>query len=188
MTDDALVLFDRAATLADGVVAAVRTDQLDNPTPCTEWSVRQLLNHVVTGNLLFASFATGGERPDRGADHLGDDHVAAFRSSVAVLAAAFDEPGFLERTTPNPFGEGPGRILVTMRFNELCVHSWDLARATGQSTDLDPELIGQSLEFFQASPMMSAARQPGGPFGVEQPAPHGATAADRLAAFVGRRA
>src|SRR5262249_46332417 len=127
MSDDPLSLYYRAASLADATVSAVRPDQFDDPTPCTQWTVRQLLNHLITGNLIFVSFATGAPAPDRSVDRVGDDHVAAFRDSLSQLRAAFDEPDFMTRPVATPFGEGTGAVLVDMRFNEFVVHSWDVA-------------------------------------------------------------
>jgi uncharacterized protein (TIGR03086 family) len=186
MSDDLLALFHRAATVADTTVSAIRRDQFDDPTPCTQWTVRTLINHLTTGNLRFVSLATGTPPPDRTIDHLGDDHAVAFRDSLIRLREVFDEPGFLDRSVQTPFGPGTGAVLVEMRFNECMVHSWDLARATGQSTDLDPDLAALSLASFQRSPFLTRARAEGGPFGAEQPAPEQASVADRLAAFVGR--
>jgi uncharacterized protein (TIGR03086 family) len=71
-----------------------------------------------------------------------------------------------------------------MRRNELTVHAWDLARATGQSTDFDREVIAACLASYAASPALKDRAS--APFDVEQPAPPGATDADRLAAFLGR--
>jgi uncharacterized protein (TIGR03086 family) len=187
MSDDLLARFHRAAALVDVTVSAVRPDQFDDPTPCTEWTVRQLLNHIVTGNLIFVSLATGSPPPDRSVDHLGDDHVAALRASLDGLRQTFTEPGFADREVPTPFGPGTGAVLVEMRCNEFTVHSWDVARATGQSTALDPELAEHALASLQRSSILARARGEGGPFGVEQPAPDDANAADRLAAFLGRR-
>src|SRR6185437_3009018 len=107
-----IALFRQAAALADATVSAVRPDQLGHPTPCTEWTVRQLINHVLTGNLFFVSLATGTPPPDRMADHVGDDHVASFRDSLARLSAVFSEPGFLGKPVPSPDGEGTGALLA----------------------------------------------------------------------------
>jgi uncharacterized protein (TIGR03086 family) len=87
MTD--LSRYDRAAAVAAGIIAAVKPDQLDGPTPCADWTVRQVINHLVTGNLLFANIVRGTPPPDRGQDHLGDDPMRAFRDGVADLRAAF---------------------------------------------------------------------------------------------------
>ena len=186
MSDDPIALFQRAAALANATVSAVRPDQLGLPTPCTEWTVRELINHMLTGNLFFVSLATGAPAPDRTADHVGDDHVASFRDSLAQLSAAFTEPGFLGKPVPTPDGEATGAVLAEMRFNEFVIHSWDLAKATGQSTDLDHELAERVLASMRISPLLARARGKGGPIGEQQPAPADATPADRLAAFMGR--
>src|SRR5438552_18874372 len=98
MTQDAIALFDAAAAQADRVVAAVRPDQLADPTPCTDWRVRDVINHLVTGNLLFAAIVADTDRPDRSRDHLGDDPLAAFRASVSQLAEAFAKHDVLSGT------------------------------------------------------------------------------------------
>jgi uncharacterized protein (TIGR03086 family) len=183
MTENPFVKFDRAVAVADSVIAAVKQDQLGDPTPCTEWSVRQLINHVATGSLMFVSMVTGGPRPDRNQDQLGDDPLGAFRATVRDLRAAFSAEGALDRIYPTPFGDGPGAVLVNMRVIEMSIHAWDIAKATGQSTDLDPELAEWGLRSLRDA---VPADRAGSPFGTEQPAPEGATAADRLAAFAGR--
>jgi uncharacterized protein (TIGR03086 family) len=184
MTHDPLTLFNGAAAQAVRLVEAVRPDQLGGPTPCPQWTVRDLVNHMVTGNLLIAAIVAGEPHPDRTVDHLGDDHVAAFRDSVTRLSETFAEHDVLAGTYPSPMGEGPGSLLVHMRVNELVVHGWDLAKATGQSTALDPELAEASLASFRAATFLP--RGEGKPFGVERPAPPDAHSADRLAAYLGR--
>jgi uncharacterized protein (TIGR03086 family) len=170
--------------VAEKAIAAVRPDQLDDPTPCTQWSVRQLINHLVTGNLTFVSMVAGTPPPDRSKDHLGEDPTGAFRETVGRLRTAFAADGALDRTYPTPFGPGPGTRIVTMRVIEMMTHSWDLAKATGQPTDLDPELAEYSLASFRAAGPIP--RGGSSPFAAEQPLPAGASAADRLAAFLGR--
>ena len=175
--------FDRAAAIADGVISTIKAEQFADPTPCTEWTVRDLVNHLVTGNMLFRALVLGDPPPERAADHLGDDPAAAWRASLDQLRQAFTGEGVLEREFTSPIGERPGRVLLGMRVNEMVVHSWDLARATGQSTDIDPPLAGACLAAFQSAPLPRGERSL---FGAETPVPAGATAADRLAAYVGR--
>jgi uncharacterized protein (TIGR03086 family) len=184
MTHDPLADFEAAAAQAQRVVAAVRADQLGDPTPCTDWTVRDVINHMVTGNLLFAAIVADEPRPDRSADHLGSDHVAAFRDAVTRLSEAFTKHDVLSGTYPTPMGEGPGALLVGMRFNEMVVHAWDVARASGQSTTLDPELAARSLASFEAAPFIP--RGEGKPFGDSKQPPPDAHPADRLAAYLGR--
>ena len=186
MSEDLIAVFRRAAALVDATVSAIRPDQYDGPTPCTQWTVRQLVNHVVGGNLSFVSLATGAPPPDRSVDFLGADPVAALRGTLGQLRGIFEAPDFLGQAVATPFGPGTGATLVEMRTNEFVVHSWDMARATDQSTDFDDDLAAWSLASFQRSAVLARARVEGGPFGVEQPAPHGAPIADRLAAFLGR--
>jgi uncharacterized protein (TIGR03086 family) len=175
--------FDRAAAVADQAIAAVKPDQFTDPTPCTEWNVRQVINHIVGGNLFFLTFLEGGPPVDRLADHLGDDPSAAFRETVQRLREAFLREESADRVVPTPFGEAPIRMLIEMRTTELLVHGWDVAKATGQSTDLDPELAEAKIESFRK---MRTARRGRGVFDDEKPVPPGATAADRLAAAAGR--
>jgi uncharacterized protein (TIGR03086 family) len=184
MTDGPLARFDRAAAVADRVIAAVEPDQLELPSPCTEWSVRQVINHVVLGSLRFATMVGGGGTAAAlDQDHLGADPLGAFRDAVRGLRAAFSADGVLDRTYPTPFGEGPGSLLVTMRVVEMSVHAWDIAKATGQSTDLDPELAESNLSALRTALPADRDRTP---FGTPRSAPADATAADRLAAFMGR--
>lgn len=105
------------------------------------------------------------------------------RFDRADLRAAFTADGALDRIVATPFGQQPARVLLEMRVNEFMVHSWDLARATGQSTDLDPELAESCIEAFRK---LRAGGRGAGMFGDEQPVPADATAADRLAAVAGR--
>src|SRR6266536_237914 len=166
MEENPFALFDRAARATAQVIAAVKPDQFDDPSPCDGWTVRQVVNHLVTGSLAFTSMVAGGPPPDRTRDHLGDDPLGAFESSTAEVRAAFQGEGALERIFPAPFGEGPGTRLVAMRVNEMMVHGWDVARATGQSTDLDPEVAEVCLASLRTLPFIP--RGEGKPFGSEQ--------------------
>jgi uncharacterized protein (TIGR03086 family) len=139
---------------------------------------------MVTGNLLFASMAAGSQRPDRSADHLGEDFQRSFGDSVNVLSTAFAKHDVLNGVFPTPFGEGPGERLVMMRFNELVVHGWDLARATGQTELLDPRLAEISLRELRSAPVIP--RGDGGAFGAEVAAPPDGGPIEQLAAFLGR--
>ena len=85
-----------------------------------------------------------------------------------------------------PFGEVPGQVFIGMRTTDVLTHAWDLAAATNQSTDLDPELATEQLAAARAI-VVPQFRGPGKPFGDEQPCPPGRTAADQLAAFLGRK-
>lgn len=182
--EDPRELLRRAGEMTAGVIAGIGPGRLGDPTPCTEWDVRVLINHLVSGNLRFAAMITGEPGPGREDDVLGADPLAAFRGSVAALRAAFDADGVMDRTFRTPTGEGPGRMLAGLRVCELTVHGWDLAAATGQPRDLDPAVVEFASGVFRGRPL---PRGGPAPFAAEQQAPAGAPAADRLAAFAGRQ-
>ncbi|MBE1598185.1 TIGR03086 family metal-binding protein [Streptomyces stelliscabiei] len=165
------------------LVAAVEPDQFDRPTPCADWDVRALLGHLVWENLLWASLADGTPRADFTADHLGTDHVAAFRSASRAARSAFARPGMLDRR----YGPAPGRRLVEQLVIEMLVHGWDLARAVGHPFDavavqrLAETALPVVREIYGGLP-----RTPAGSFAPAQAASTHATALDRLAAYLGR--
>jgi len=183
---------DRALAAAQHLIDNVRPDQWTAPTPCTEWNVRQLVQHMAGGNVIFASIATR-QRPkgpvtqeERDIDRLGDDPAAGFRASGQQMHDAFSAPGFLEGQYETPMLDmRPGSALVHMRTNELLVHGWDLARATGQPANLPEDLSERALTLWQQR--LGSAPRENTPFGEERPVADDAPASDRLAAYLGRQ-
>src|ERR1700722_791974 len=112
--DEAQSLADLDAAIAgvERIVARIRADQWDLPTPCDGVDVRAMVNHLVIGNLGFLPPLPGPEPPVRDADHLGDDPFFAFRASADLLAAALRTPGMAARTYTLPFGRVPGSALA----------------------------------------------------------------------------
>jgi uncharacterized protein (TIGR03086 family) len=181
-------LFDAVQHLVDGI----KPDQWTAPTPCPDWNVRQLLQHVTNGNVIFATIATGERAPgpitpeERAVDWLGADPSAGFRATGKVMHDAFLTPGLLEGRFETPvMGEQSGTTMVHMRMNELLIHGWDLARATGQPADLPQDLAEDALTMWQTR-LADRPRQ-GMPFDAPQPVADDAPAIDRLAAFLGRQ-
>jgi uncharacterized protein (TIGR03086 family) len=185
MTDDLTHLYAVAAADVDRLIAATAPEQLGDATPCEGWDVRTLLNHVVGGNAFFLARATGAPEPSRDDDFVGDDALGAYRASVAALTDAFGAEGFLAKPVKTPFGDGVGAVLITMRINEYLIHGWDLAVATGQPRDFDPDVVAFGEKFLRSRPIPRS--DSGGPFGAEQEVPPGASAVDSLAAYMGRR-
>lgn len=163
------------------LVSAVEPGQFDRPTPCADWDVRALLNHLVWENLLWAGLANGTPRSDFTADHIGDDHVAAFRTATRAARSAFARPGMLERR----YGPAPGRRLVEQLVIEMLVHGWDLAQAIGHPYDTVQHVAETALpvvrEIYGDLPRTAA-----GSFAPPQPVPDDADPPDRLAAYLGR--
>src|SRR5688572_29487602 len=116
---------------------------------CDGWTVRYLVNHVVTGNEWALELAGGktieevGDRLD--GDILGDDPVGAYDSSAAHASEVFRRPGAMEAPCAVSYGPVPGSVYCGHRFIDVLIHGWDLAVATGQDTTLDADLVQACL-------------------------------------------
>lgn len=119
------------------------------PTPCVDWDVYRLVNHVVIGGGRYGRLVRGGTREaflaERQLDALVDGALPAWEVNRTICAEAFAEPGALERTVPFSTGDIAGRILLQIRVVEVVVHTWDLARALGLDESVDPELAAFAL-------------------------------------------
>ncbi|WP_328647688.1 TIGR03086 family metal-binding protein [Amycolatopsis sp. NBC_00348] len=134
--DDVLDRFRRATKGFEHHLRAVPPGGWGAPTPCPEWDVRQLANHMTRGNLNYVGLvrgATGAEfLAQRDADALGDDPVTAFTASAEACADAFAGSGALDRVVDYPMGKLTGRRALAVRTADSVVHTWDLARARGR--------------------------------------------------------
>ncbi len=179
-----------ACNATEQVVARVTADELDRPTPCSEWNVRQLLNHLVStlvlGKALLSDIppapGTGGPGALPELDLVGDDPLDSYRKAAAELLAAAGGDA-LARSHTTPFGDMPGAVLSGFTTVDIAVHGWDLARATGQDATLETGLAETVLAFARQtlSDDMRAPR-----IGPAVPVADDAPATDRLVAFLGR--
>lgn len=180
--------YEQAIVTAKKVLAGVKPEHLTAQTPCASWKVSDLVNHIVGGQHFFGSMAKG-EAPSEAAapDFSAGDFNAAFAQGAADSVAAFNAPGTMEKTLNLPWGPMPGSAFVGLAAVDTFTHAWDLARATGQDSDLDPELAAGLLMGSRAGIAPEFRGADGvAPFGPEQKAPAGASKADELAAFLGR--
>jgi uncharacterized protein (TIGR03086 family) len=162
-------------------VENLRTDQFDDPTPCTEWTVRALLDHIIGGYRMFAT-ALGATVPEA-----ADDPAAAHRAAADAAVRAFGAPDARQRSLVLPVGEVSGEAALGLALTDAVVHGWDLAKATGQDTTIDESLATMLLAGLEQS-ITADMRQPGGPvFAPPVPVDAGRPAGDRLVAFLGRR-
>lgn len=179
--DDLAAVLDSTSALVAGV------SRWDAPTPCPEWTVRELVNHLVLGHRLFAAVLRGeegGSLDPRSSDALGDDPVSAYRDAVAGLLAAFRQPGVLEQVFEVPAGAVPGIAAVHLRIVEELVHGWDLARATGQETKFEDAIVEREIAFSAAKLADLPAER--SPFAPPVPVAEDAPPLDRLVALLGR--
>lgn len=173
----------RVLSAVGDLLTGIKDDQWSAPTPCTDWTVRDVVNHLVTGNMVFAALLRDQSPPERGADHLGDEPLAAFRNTGVAVRDGFDQPGAIERTYHGPLGTISGAAWLQVRITDLLAHGWDLAQATGQPAELPEDLAEQALA--AARVLLSTAPR-AGRFGPAQPVADDAPAIDRLVAFLGR--
>jgi uncharacterized protein (TIGR03086 family) len=182
-------LYERARAQTAELVAAVKPDQLDDPTPCPDYTVRGLLSHLAGGMNRAAHVGDGGNALDVPAkvDGVPDDGwPAAFRAASERATAAWADDAKLDEPRQVPWGTVPGRGVVTGYVQEVLVHGWDLAKATGQPTEGDPELAEFALD--SARRFVPADRRGGPvPFGPVVDAPAEAGPYARLAAWLGRQ-
>jgi uncharacterized protein (TIGR03086 family) len=173
----------RAGEAVGDLISEIRPEQWNAPTPCTEWNVRDVVDHLVGMDLVFAALIEGGPMPERGADRLGDDPAGAFRASSTSLQAVFSGPGVLERSYRGPLGSATGTERLQIRLYDLLAHGWDLAQATGIPVRVPEDLAERALSFVQVQLSLQSRT---GRFADPQPVEETAPAIDRLAAFLGR--
>lgn len=170
------------------VVTAIRDDQWHNPTPCADWDVRTLANHLVNENRWVPELLAGKTVAEVGdafdGDLLGDDPVRAFETSAAAAVAAASRDDALTRTTHLSFGDVPGEEYLSQVFADALIHRWDLARAVGADDRLEPDLVEVCAGWFA---QREDAYRSAGAIGPRLPVPDGAGAQTRLLAAWGRR-
>ncbi|GIF68987.1 hypothetical protein Ais01nite_70220 [Asanoa ishikariensis] len=189
--NDPLALLERALDQVGKVLSDVRADQETLPSPCRSWTVAQLGDHVVHDLRQFSVAAAGGtaDWSTAASPAPAADRPALFRSGAADLLDVWRQAGDLSGTVTLPgMGEVPARFPVDLQTAEFAVHAWDLARATAQSTDLDPEVGQLALDWMRGTmlPQFRGSESEGKSFGPEVTISAEAHLYDRLAAFAGR--
>ncbi|MFB7518186.1 TIGR03086 family metal-binding protein [Streptomyces sp. NPDC056144] len=176
-------LLHTAAAQAAPLVGGIDDASLDAPTPCSEYDVRALLNHLFAVVVNFQALAAKqpadfSEIPDRVAEADWRDRFAA---EAGKLVAAWAEPGADEGTS-GAMGL-PARTVGSMVLLDLTVHAWDLARATGQAFEPDPAVVdGLVGEVEKMAPMAREMSV----FGDAVELPGSASVFERLLATTGR--
>ncbi|GAA2907300.1 TIGR03086 family metal-binding protein [Streptosporangium fragile] len=189
MTIDVREAYRRALEDFGALVHRIGPEQWGNPTPCVDWDVRALVNHVVRENLGAPELLAGRTATEIGdlfeGDLLDDDPIKAFDTSAVAAMHAVSGDGALTCVTHLSFGDVPGREYIAELFADALVHTWDLARAIGADERLDPELVEACTAWFAES---ENGYRPAEAVGAHQEVPSGTDPQTRLLAFWGRRA
>ena len=166
---------------AHTVIGGVSTGQYGDSTPCQEWTVRDLLEHMISVVAGIGAAAAGSPREPF---ELAPDPAGQFDAASTAALAAWRAPGVLDRVIDAGPGPMPGRILAGINLLDTATHTWDLAMATGQPAALPDDVAIAALEARMAtiSPEIRDGR-----FGAEVAVPDDADPTDRLVAFLGRR-
>jgi uncharacterized protein (TIGR03086 family) len=188
MTENVLDLHRRALAEFGRRVHAVGPDQWGCPTPCVDWEVRHLVNHLVAEQLWVPPLLAGKRVGDLGdgfaaGDVLGDDPVAAWDAAAAAAEAAFAGPGALERTVHLSYADRPGEEYAREMIFDLVVHSWDLARGISTDDTLDPGLVEAVYATIEPDTDLTAS----GLFDEPVPVSPDSDEQTRLIAFTGRK-
>lgn len=174
-------VFDRA-------VHKVGISDWDNPTPCSEWNVKELVSHIVGEQLWVPDMLAGktvaevGDKFD--GDILNDDPIATWTTASQAARAAWLEPGALDRVVHLSFGDTDGREYCWQMTVDLAVHGWDLATALGMETGMGDELATAVLAYVEPQ---AQAWQGSGLFADPVPVPADGDPQTRLVAMLGRR-
>lgn len=191
-SDGVLDLLNGACAWTRTKIAGTRADQMDLPTPCDEWDVRELIDHVIVSGHAFALIVRGEfESPEaflaRRPPKFTDDPLPAYDASAKELLDAFHEPGALERVVSGTWGKAPGADHAVRIAVGHLAHGWDVSTATGQDASMPPDLADAALARIDGM-IPDAARNPEGkPYKPVVPTAPDARSQDKLIAYLGRQ-
>ncbi len=147
----------RAVTAAGAIVASVRPDDLSGPTPCDDWTVRDLIDHM-SGVCFAHAEGLAGAAFDRHrlGTLFGPEPVATFDAASIRALTAYQEPDALARSLIMPWGSMAATTMVKLLVIELLLHTWDLATALGRPFAMDEDLAEQAIAVLLGLPKPQA--------------------------------
>jgi uncharacterized protein (TIGR03086 family) len=182
-----LDLYRRSVQAFVDRVDLVRPEQWTNSTPCSDWDVRALINHIVYEQRWSVPLFAGATIADVGdqfeGDLLGSDPPATVRAAADEALTAIDDPDVLDRTVHLSFGDTPAAEYLYQLFADHLVHGWDLAVGIDADRTLDPDLVRECLQWFADH---EQGYRSSGAIGPAGPLPPDPTDQDRLIAAFGR--
>lgn len=185
---DPIAVLEQAVGQTRRIVANVSPDEYELPTPCAEWDVRALLNHLLGAIVMWRGLPTGdADMSVLAADHVGDDPLEAYDAIAAATLAAWKQEGVVDGPVSFPGSELPGAFAARMLAGDVLIHGWDLARATGQAVDWDQELAADILDWQREAARTFPPDTRARAFAPELPCTDDAETMTQLVAFVGRQ-
>ncbi len=176
MPTDPIKLYQTTVSHAKKVLTTVGSDRMQDPTPCSEWDVKQLLDHIAGAQKALAGMIAGADIGDEGST---TDQIDRAASAIVKAASA---PGGMEKLVQSRQGEAPTSRMVGIAIMDLALHTWDLAKATGQNTNLDSGVV----DFMQPILKGMVKDGPSENFAAIIEVPDSASAQDKFIALSGR--
>jgi uncharacterized protein (TIGR03086 family) len=169
--DEVVARFQKAVNAVDASLHELPADAWSRPTPCAEWDVRALVQHVVNELAWVAPLVAGRTIAEVGdsldGDLLGEDPLGAFHHHSRAAHAALEEPGALARTVHLSYGDETASGYAEQVTGDVLIHAWDLARGAGLDDTLPPDLVEWAAGWApQIAPMMAGAGVVGPPVEV----------------------
>ena len=187
---DVPALFSRAIDEFDKRVRLVGDDQWTNATPCTEWSVKDLVNHMVTENLWVPGLLDGKTIDELGGmdafegDNLGSDPKHAWTEASQKATQAAQRDGAMDTTAHLSYGDFPASFYILQLLADHIIHAWDLAKGIEDDDELDQEMV----QFvYQGMLPYADSLSEGDSFADPIPVPDDADPQTKLLGLVGRR-
>ena len=186
-------LLGKATNHVKEVVAGIQQSQLSDSTPCSEWDVHGLINHLI-GGLEFAAGSMAGNPPNiqlaaAVSSHIGEHDASnlsqAYRDEVDRVLELASQPGTLEKVASTPFGDMPMSQFLVGTWLDQFIHCWDLAKATGQDTTLEQELVDFAFPMLKSG--FADMGRGAGFIAPEIALPDGVSRQDQMMAYMGRQ-
>lgn len=181
---DATTAMNQTNQVVTGLIAGLTPENREMPTPCADWTVHELIEHMCGGGHMIAGGLQGQAPPDEAPDLLADGPANGWASASAHLSAAAT-PEALGATHQMPFGDVPGEMALAVITADHVVHAWDLAQATGQDPQIGDDLASFALQTWQM--VVPAEGRTGDGFAAAVPSAADASALDQVVAYTGRQ-
>ena len=173
---DPVQIYETATTQARTVLQRVKPEQMKQSTPCSEWDVEALINHLVSAQNGIAGRVSGSQVA------AGSTPLETLDAAVLAMVAAAKAPGGLEKKVQGRQGEVPAGQMLNIGTMDVSLHTWDLAKATGQDTTLDAGVVEHIFPALEE--MVKGGPSPAFADSMESPA--NASRQDKMIALSGR--